>query len=274
MALTGFEYLLVDPVAERVGMGYALFGDGHNIYYNPAGLVLNTNTSYSASYLNYVGGTHFGYIDYENTLLGAGVRYFYSGKIKKTDPMGQELGEFSTNFIDLSIGKGLAVNNIMFGASGKIVYELIDTLYSFGAGVDIGALYFLTQENIQLGIAIKNLGLSAKPFINERELFPYEINLGVVGRFNAGWLGIDIVQPALMNVGIRVGGEYELSQLFRLRASYSSLLSQIKTSSGLDLLAGITLGFAVKRGQLGINYSYTPYFALGQAHRLTIRIGG
>jgi len=274
MALTGFEYLLVDPVAERVGMGYALCGDGHNIHYNPAGLILNTSASYSISYLNYIGGTHFGYLDYESQLLGVGIRYFYSGKIKKTDPTGQELGDFSTNFIDLNIGKGFAMNNIMFGASGKIVYELIDTLYSLGVGTDIGALYFLSQENIQLGFAMKNIGTSVKPFINERELFPYEFNLGAIRRFNSGWLGIDIVRPALMNFGIRVGCEYELNQFFSLRASYNSLLSQIKTDSGLDFFAGMTLGFAVKKGQIQINYSYTPYFTLGQAHRLTIRIGG
>ncbi|MEO0185592.1 MAG: hypothetical protein ABIL20_07320 [candidate division WOR-3 bacterium] len=274
MAISGFEYLLVDPIAERVGMGYALCGDGHNVYYNTAGLNLNVSTSYSASYLNYIAGTHFGYIDYESNILGVGIRYFYSGKIKKTDPMGQELGDFSTNFIDLSIGKGFAMSEVMVGVSGKLVYEQIDTLYALGVGTDIGALYFLPQENIQLGITLKNLGISAKPFVSEKELFPYEINLGIARRFDSGWFGLDIVRPALISFGIRVGGEYELSKLFALRASYNSLLSQVKTDNGLDFFAGITLGFAVTKGVLKINYSYTPYFTLGQAHKLTIRIGG
>ncbi|MGB9720317.1 MAG: hypothetical protein ACPL28_02400 [bacterium] len=274
MAMAGFEYLMVDPIAERVGMGYALCGDGHNVYYNPAGLNLNTGTSYSASYLNYIAGTHFGYIDYESNILGVGIRYFYSGKIKKTDPIGQELGNFSTNFIDLNIGTGFAISEVMVGFSGKLVYEQIDTLFSIGVGADVGALYFLPQENIQLGITIKNLGISAKPFISERELFPYEINLGAARRFDSGWFGLDIVHPALMKFGIRVGGEYEFNQLFALLASYNSLLSQIKTDNGLDFFAGITLGFAVRKGALRINYAYTPYFTLGQAHKLTIRIGG
>ena len=274
IANIGFEYLLVDPVAERVGMGYAFYGDGHNIYYNPAGIILNDKTSYSFSYLNYIGGTHFGYVDYENSTLGAGIRYFYSGKMKKTDPLGQEIGDFSTNFIDLTVGKGLAINNILLGFAGKVVYELIDTLYSAGLGVDIGALYFLSQENINLGLAVKNLGTSIKPFISEKELLPYEINLGSIYNLNQGWVGLDIVKPALMNFGVRFGAGYNFTDFLTFRVSYNSLLSQVKTDTGLDFLAGITIGFGVKKSDINVNYSYTPYFNLGQAHRLTIRIGG
>lgn len=274
IANTGFEYMLVDPVAERVGMGYAFFGDGHNIHYNPAGIILNTGTSYSFSYLNYIGGTHFGYIDYESNVFGAGIRYFYSGKMKKTDAFGQEFGDFSTNFIDLNVGKGFTISNIHFGASGKLVYELIDTLYSLGLGIDIGGLYFLPHENINLGLAVKNLGMGVKPFISEKELLPYEVNLGVNNKFNQGWLGFDIVKSAMTNLGFRIGGGYNFTKLLTFRISYNSLLSQVKANTGLDFLAGITLGFGVKKNKINVNYSYTPYFNLGQAHRLTIRIGG
>lgn len=274
ITITGFEYLLVDPVAIRAGLGYALCGDGHNIHYNPAGIVLNTGTTYSISYLNYIGGTHFGYLDYESNFMGVGLRYFYSGKMKKTDALGQEFGDFSTNFIDLNIGKGYTVGNIILGVSGKIAYEQIDTLFALGFGTDVGALYFLSQENIQLGLAVKNLGISVRPFIDEHESFPYELNLGAVRRFSAGWVGLDVVHSAFMNFGIRVGGEYSLNQSLSMRASYNSLLSQMKTDNGLDFITGITVGFGVKEGQIQINYSYSPYFALGQAHRLTIRLGG
>ncbi len=274
LTLTGFEHLLVDPIADRMGMGYALFGDGHNAHYNPAGLVLNTSTTYSASYMNYIAGTHFGYLDYENRVFGAGIKYFYSGKMKKTDATGQEFGDFSTNFIDLNIGKGIVINNVIFGVCGRIVYQLIDTLYALGIGTDIGMLYSLSQENIQLGITAKNLGASVKPFIKEREYFPVELGLGAARYFSSGWIGVDILHSAFNNLGIRLGGEYAFNPIIALRASYNSTLSQTKTDTGLDFLAGISIGFGVKKGNININYSYTPYFALGQAHRLTIKIGG
>ncbi|MCX7994442.1 MAG: hypothetical protein N3A65_01545 [candidate division WOR-3 bacterium] len=270
----GFEYLLVDPIAERTGMGYAIYGDGHNIHYNPAGMVFNDGTSYSFSYMNYIAGTHFGHIDYESKILGLGIRYFYSGQIKKTDALGQELGDFSTSFIDLNIGKGLMMNKIPLGIAGKIVYQMIDTLYSLGAGMDIGIMYFLEENNIQLGLTAKNLGMCIKPFIDVKELLPYEINLGMIYSSKTSYLGFDIVKPVLMNLGVRIGGGYNFTQSFTVRCSYNSLLSQIKTDTGLDFLAGITLGFGIKNGRIHINYAYTPYFSLGQAHRLTIRIGG
>ncbi len=274
IANIGFEYMLVDPVAERVGMGYALYGDGHSIHYNPAGIILNAGTSYSFSYLNYIGGTHFGYVDYESNRWGIGVRYFYSGKMKKTDALGQELGNFSTNFLDLNIGKAFEISTILLGASGKFIYELIDTLYSAGLGIDLGGLYFLPQENIQLGLAVKNLGIGIKPFISEKELLPYEINLSAIYNFNQGWIGLDVVKPALINFGIRFGAGYNFTEFLTFRVSYNSLLSQVRINTGLDFLAGISLGFGVKKNNINVNYSYTPYFNLGQAHRLTVRIGG
>jgi len=61
---TGYEFMLVDPVAHRIGMGCALFGDGFTLHYNPGGLGFSDDTYYSSSYLNYIAGTHLGYLGY------------------------------------------------------------------------------------------------------------------------------------------------------------------------------------------------------------------
>ena len=74
----GFEYLTVDPIAHRVGMGYAQFADGYSVSYNPAGLSYNFDSYYSVSYLSYIGDTHFGYLGYEKNQLGLGIRYFHT----------------------------------------------------------------------------------------------------------------------------------------------------------------------------------------------------
>ncbi len=271
---TGFEYLLIDPVAERAGMGYGLCGDGYSINYNPAGIVLTENPCYSISYLNYMCGTHFGYLGYERKEFGLGIKYFYSGRIKKTDALGSELGYFSANFIDANIGKAFYFKDFFVGASLKLGYEKIDTLFAGGLGVDIGCLYFLSAENIQIGLGLKNIGMTIKPFIDEKERFPYEINLGIVKRFEAGWVGLDLVKSELFNFVWRLGGKYEINPIFALKASYNSLFSQMKIGTGIDFLTGIGIGFEITKAPLKINYFYTPFFTLGHGHRISIKLGG
>jgi len=274
IANIGFEYLSVDPVAHRVGMGYGQFGDGYSINYNPGGLAFSFDTYYSSSYLHYIAGTHFGYLGYERNQIGVGVRYFYSGAMKRTDEWGGENGSFGVHFIDLNFGKGFIFQDIGLGASIKGIYASIDTLYALGVGVDLGALYILSGPAIQIGLAIKNIGSSVKAFIDAKETFPYEINIGGIKRFSEGWVGLDIVKPALTNVGLRAGGAYSITSIFIVKASYSTLLSSMKTESGLDFLAGLTIGCAIQKGRLSIDYSFSPYFDLGGGHRVSVSLGG
>ncbi len=275
LAITGYEYLNVDPVAQRTAMGYALFGDGYSVYYNPAGLAFSFEPYYSVSYLNYIAGTHLGYLGYENHQLGAGVHYFYSGLMKKTDVSGNEYGSFSANFLDLSVGKGFFLGEFGAGVTIKGVYENIDSLYSAGLGMDLGLLYLLSENEIQVGITVKNIGLGIKSFTDKKELFPYEIDLSGVKKFDETWIGLDLVQNALQGMGLRIGGSYEVTPNFKLNLSYNSLQSSMRTgSNGFDFLTGLVIGFSISKGRFHLSYCYAPYFDLGQGHRLTISIGG
>ncbi len=271
----GFEYLLVDPIAHRVGMGYAQFGDGYSISYNPAGLSYNFGSFYSASYLSYIGDTHFGYLGYEKDQLGLGIKYFYGGQIRKTDEWGAEHGSFGVHFMDFNVGKGFFYRDVAIGLSIKAIYARIDTLYSLGAGIDLGMIYLWEGSDVQIGFALKNIGSGFKPYIDSLELLPYEVNFGGIKRFIDGWFGLDIVKPALMDFGVRIGGGYSVVPNLELKASYNTLLSSIRTeSSGLEFLAGLTAGFSLRTNALCIDYTYSPYFDLGGCHRLSVSIGG
>jgi hypothetical protein len=271
----GFEYLAVDPVAHRVGMGYGLYGDGYSVQYNPGGLAFALDTYYSTSYLNYIGGTHFGFLGYERNQIGIGIRYFYSGSMIKIDESKNEYGSFGVHYLDLNVGKGFKYKDIGLGISVKAVYASIDSFSSLGAGIDIGALYILAEPEIQIGLAIKNIGSGIKAFIDERETFPYEITVGGVKRIGNSWFGVDIIKPAFSGFGLRIGGTYAITPVFAVKASYNTLLSSLRTgSSGLDILAGLTAGFGVTVNKLFIDYCYSPYFDLGGGHRISISLGG
>ncbi len=275
LSATGFEYMMVDPVAHRVQMGYALGGDGYSTFYNPAGLAQTVGSYYSASYLNYIAGTHFGFLGYERDQTGIAVRYFNGGTMKKTDEFGNEFGTFGVHFIDVTVARGFQYKDVGLGLGIKGVYETIDSLSSMGVGIDLGALYVFEKADVQVGIAIKNIGVGVTAFIDSKESFPYEFTLGGIKNLPDGWFGIDIVKPALTGVGLKVGGAYALIPSLEIKASYTSLLSSLQTgSSGLDFLAGLTVGFAVYTNRIAVNYTYSPYFDLGGGHRISVSLGG
>jgi hypothetical protein len=273
ISTVGFEFLSVDPVAERAGMGYALHGDGYDVHYNPGGLAFSDNIYYSVSYLNYFDGTHFGYLGYSRRQVGLGLRYFYSGSMKKVDEFQQEYGTFGVYHIDINVGKGFFYRDIGIGVSLKAAYASIDSLNALGIGLDIGAMYRLQDPGVQIGFAVKNIGYGVKSFIESQETFPYEITLSAAKVFDAGWVGLDLVKPAVLDFGARLGGAYQITPLLNVKASYSTLLSAIRTE-GIGVLAGLTVGLGITKDRLTVNYSYSPYFDLGGGHRISIGFGG
>jgi hypothetical protein len=269
----GFEFLSVDPVAHRAGMGYALHGDGYDVHYNPGGLAFSDVTQYSISYLNYFGGTHFGYLGYARRQIGFGLRYFNSGSMKKVDELGQEYGTFGVQHIDVNFGKGFTYQDVGIGVALKAVYSSIDTLNALGVGVDIGAIYKIPDPGVQVGLSVRNIGYGITAYIESNEMFPYEITLSAAKVMDAGWVGVDLVKPALLDFGVRVGGAYYINSLLHLKASYSTLLSAIR-AEGLGFLAGLTVGMGVSKDKFLLSYSYSPYFDLGGGHRISISYGG
>jgi hypothetical protein len=269
----GFEFLSVDPVAHRAGMGYALYGDGYDVHYNPGGLAFSDVTQYAVSYLNYFGGTHFGYLGYARRQIGVGLRYFNSGSMKKVDELGQEYGTFGVQHIDISFGKGFFYKEVGIGAALKAVYSSIDTLSALAVGVDIGAIYNIPDPGVQLGLSVKNIGSGVTAYVESRETLPYEITLSAAKVMDAGWFGVDLVKPALLDFGARIGGAYYVNPFLHLKASYSTLLSAIR-SEGVGFLAGLTVGMGVCKDRFLLSYSYSPYFDLGGGHRISISYGG
>ena len=269
----GFEFMSIDPVAHRAGMGYALYGDGYDVHYNPGGLAFSDVTQYSVSYLNYFDGTHFGYLGYARRQIGFGLRYFNSGSMKKVDELGQEYGTFGVQHIDINVGKGFIYKDFGIGVGLKAAYSSIDTLNALGFGFDIGAIYNIHDPGIQVGLSVKNIGSGITAYIDSREAFPYEITLSAAKVMEAGWFGVDLVKPALLDFGLRVGGAYYINSLLHLKASYSTLLSAIR-AEGVGFLAGLTIGMGVSKDRFWLSYSYSPYFDLGGGHRISISYGG
>ncbi len=267
----GFEFLSVDPVARRNQGGIGVTGDGYEITYNPSGLAFNSKQISTISYFNYIGGTHFGQIGHQLKSKALAVRYFNGGTLKRTDNMGNELGTFGVHFIDLALGPGFKINEKLgLGASVKFQYERIDTFVSLGTGIDLGSLYKL-KENINLAAVVKNLGLTIKPFIEERDILPLEVGLGGALYWAKNSMFADFYIPIEGKPNGRLGYEYWLLKNFSLKIGFNSKLLELKTGSeAIDLITGLGLGVGIRWAGLNLDYLFTPYGELGLLHRISL----
>jgi len=272
----GAQLLKIGVGAKAVGMGeshVAAADDVYASYWNPAGL-----THVETSQIGFMHNEWFEDIRYEflgyvqpigdfGTLAGS-VSYVSMGELDKTDVAGNEIGQFHPYDILLGLSFGKRLNNaISVGVNAKFLQEKIDEEKAQAFAVDIGGLYFLSNNRLILGANIQHLGTKMK-FIEESFSLPLNLKLGAAYRLidSALTLTTDANWPADNDLNVGLGAEYKIMGMFNLRAGYRYTVggNDLGTASGLR--AG--LGFEIRDYKL--DYAFVPYGDLGQAHRISL----
>jgi len=270
--LIGFDYLKVEVPAERSGLGGAgtCIIDGYTTVDNPAGLVVDTGKMLSTSLVQYLAGTYFGLVCYQNPPYGVALNYFNSGTMKKTDEGGQELGTFMAQFINATLARGFTYRNLAFGFSINLIYQHIDKYTSIAPSINTGLLY---QHNfLRLGLAIKSLGYEVKPYRDNRETLPATIAFGggIERDLFSGYLELEktLKEPIVFSFGVK--GRVESG--FYLLIGYNSKLGQIRTNSTIDFLSGGSIGLSLQVSRFYFAYSIAPHADLGLTNRLSFAV--
>ncbi len=275
---TGFAFLKVGTSAREVAMGGASVGlsnDVNAIFWNPAGIARLTQAQAGLSYLNYVADIQCGFLGYAKPSgrfgWGAGISYLNSGAIKKTDVDNHDLGSFVASFASLNVTGGYRVSDkILVGATAKFLYAGIDTFKAVGAGIDLGAIYAIPYPGLKAGLVVQNLGSQLKAFVNQKDPLPLTAGLGISYELRNLNLALDVTKPLDNRFIVKAGCEWWVHKNLGLRIGYNTLGSDLKIGSGSDIIAGISTGLGIRYKNLGIDYAYTPYLALGNAHRISI----
>ena len=154
----------------------------------------------------------------------------------------------------------------------KGICENIDGYTAQGVAVDLGLLYDLPVENLNLGFTVKNLGVQTKAFIKEKHDLPLVCNLGLGYMLlsNSLRLGLDLSQPEEGDFGVNVGGEYIWREMVSLRLGYKSMGEDLKTGSNKDGLTGFGIGLGVNMNVYYLDYAFVPFNELGDTHRVSI----
>lgn len=281
-----FTFLKIGAGARPVALGGAYVGvaEGANgLYWNPGALSRIGGREFSATYMNYLVGMQSGYVAYvqpfgKRSSLGASVNYLNGGQVQETtldNPTGVGLPKFSPGDIALEVAYGTALSPALsLGLGAKLIRETIQSYSAMGFALDLGAFYQPAIKGLTLGASLSNLGKKTKAFISDKEPLPLVFRAGLGFRPEAFkdkiLLALEVDKPSDNKLSVHLGGELGIHKYVSLRAGYASTGTDLRTGSDTDWLGGLSFGLGTHYRNYGLDYAFTPYVDLGNAHRVSL----
>lgn len=313
-----FEFLNL-PISARVaGLGgnniSARDNDLNITLTNPALLTDSMSNNMALSYVNYFADVNYGYAAYAKKIknhgvVSGGIQYLDYGKFKKADEFGNVIGSFKASdmSINLSYANSVFDSNLVVGATLKTIYSAMETYYSWGSAVDIGAVYVRPARKFTVGFVIKNIGRQWKPYtVGNYEKLPFEMQIGftkqpkhVPFRLSVTYENLEqwdltyndpnnpvsgkdpltgkvIKQSKFKKYGdqfmrhVVIGGEFILSKNFFLRGGFNY---QRRKELGIierKGMSGFSFGFGFKLYKLHLSYSRAIYHLAGASNNFSV----
>ncbi len=279
--MTSFDFLRTHIGARPsalAGAFTAISGDIHAMFFNPAGLADIDQRVASTTYLNHVLDIQSGFVGYAQPLKGigtvaGGIHFIDYGSFDKTDQNGEKYGSFGANSFVLtgSLGR-LILPGLLSGINLKYIRSSIDQYSAQAFALDLGLLYQAPfSENLNIGLAVLNLGQSTSAFIKTREDLPLKIAAGFSKKLAH--------LPLLFNLNLykfidddfqfSAGGEFTLSENLFLRLGYNSIGRDQRVKSDYDAISGFSLGLGFRRNHYHLDYGFSSLGQVGSLNRIT-----
>ncbi|OYQ34019.1 penicillin-binding protein [Flavobacterium cyanobacteriorum] len=155
--------------------------------FNPATINPEMDNHLSVNYGSYYGEVSYGTAAYAYTwdrhvqTFHMGVNYVNYGTFEGRDEAGLLTGDFTGSEIALSFGYAYNIpwTDIYIGANAKFISSTLESYNSFGAALDIGAIYIDDVNDINIALAIRNVGTQITTYAGQQEPLPLEIIAGI-----------------------------------------------------------------------------------------------
>lgn len=253
-------------------LGVVFANDVTALSYNPALLVNMADVQLSLTHNQSIQDVRsemigFGF-SYDKIKFAIGANTTSIDDIEIRTVPGEAVSTFNASYFYGSFSTGFYLTEqLSAGATIKYLYESMLTDEATGLGFDLGLAYKNVIENLNLGLAVRNLG-SMNKLRDEETKLPKDIRFGAAYLLNLNQYKTDIT----LGTGINKYFEEEDTH-FSVAADilYDRLLAiRVGYMTGYEA-KGITLGMGINWNSFNFDYAYTPFtYDLGNAHTISV----
>ncbi len=272
--------------------------DVNQAFYNPATINEKMSNRLSTNFGNYYGEVTYGTAAYAYTYdkhlqtFHAGVSYINYGTFEGRDELGNPTSDFTGSEAAVSLGYAynLPWTDMYLGVNAKLISSTLESYISWGAAIDLGLLYVDTQNDINYGLAVRNIGAQITPYADTREKLPLSIDAGIsqllenvpirwhmtfenLQQWNIAFSNPNRAQGSLdgstqeekvsfFNNALRhliVGAELFPEKGFNIRLGYNFRRGEELRIIEQRHFSGISVGFGLRIGKIKFDYSYSRY---------------
>jgi len=284
---TEVAFLKVPVGARAVGMGQAFITIGEGVsamLWNPAGLAKIQSSEIFITHMELYIDNWLDFIGYgfptRRGILGISGLYLFQGEIKARNSNREDLGNFSTSDLAVTVSFAKNLNKInQAGGNLKLIQKRLGDESAVGLAMDIGGTFLTPISPLTVSVVLQNMGPKMK-FLEKSFSLPITLKFGALYRTNR-WLFLasDInYLPIESNFTISFGSEFIISQILSLRAGYLSSVTHAKNASsfgsgqenGLDSLSNFSSGLGLKIYRYQLDYAFLPFGELGTSHQFSL----
>lgn len=272
--------------------------DVNQAMFNPAAINEKMDNHLSLNYGSLFGEVTYGTASYAYTFdrrtqtFHAGVNYVNYGSFAGYDENGLETASFSGSEVAVSVGYAynLPYTDIYVGGNAKLISSTLESYNSFGGAIDLGAIYVDEYNDINIALAIRNIGTQFTTYAGNQEKLPLEIIAGISQQLehvplrwhltleNLQQWDVAFSNPAraqgnidggstpekvgFFNNALRhliVGAELFPEKAFNIRVGYNFRRSQELSIEEQRNFSGISLGIGLRFNKIKFDYSYSRY---------------
>jgi len=286
------QFLKIGIGARATAMGdafVAVADDPSALYWNPAGLVQNSNNGVIISHNEWLAEISHDFIGAmyhisDNDAVGVSLTALYMDDMPVTtefNPLGT--GEYFT-FSDIAIGVSYArkmTSQFSFGATIRYMEETLDKLKMRGVLVDLGTYYWTGLGTTRFAVAITNFGNQLAPdgevvLIGKRSKTSWQA-FSPPTMFRIGFAfepyqtdehkvttSIQLNHPNDNSENVSTGAEYTWNDSFFLRGGYKINVE------GQDLSLGAGVKMDLDFAAINFSYAFANFSSLGSSHRFSL----
>lgn len=274
---TGLSFLKIGVGAGESTLAEAVSTHARSpfsISYNPALLSFFENSNIGFMHNEWIQDVSSEFLISNFSLFGqrfvASVNSTNISEIEIRTRPGEKEGSFNANYLNIGIGSAIMLNeDISIGVNIKYLYESIFEYEASGYGLDFGLMHRNIFSNLNLGVALRNLGSMSTLNLESTKL-PAELRIGA--SYNEILKFADFsftpsidIQKYFSTEGfpILLGLEAEYSKIIYLRFGY-------RTGRELN---GFSTGVGLSWKGIQADYAFVPFSQnFGSANIFSIHI--